>query len=67
MKIAYTFLFLFSTILLTAQTTLQVQGKITDTAGKNIDLAQISLINPIDSSFVKSEFTDQDGTFYYQK
>jgi len=63
MKFSYAFLLLFSTILLPAQVNLQVKGKIIDTAGTGIDLAQGSLINPVDSSFVKSEFTDQDGTF----
>lgn len=46
-----------------AQTDTQITGSIIDSDGKGVDLALVSLMNQIDSSFVKSEFTDQDGSF----
>ena len=45
------------------QSTIQVTGYIKDQSQKGLDLAMVSLLRLPDSSFVKSEFTDQDGSF----
>lgn len=46
-----------------AQSSMKVSGSIINLEGKAVDLALVSLLNPQDSVFVKSEFTDQDGSF----
>ncbi len=46
-----------------AQSTIQISGKIVDVEKKGVDLALISLQTTTDSSFVKSEFTNQDGSY----
>jgi hypothetical protein len=46
-----------------AQSSFSISGTIFNTTSEPIDLAQISLFNQVDSSFVKSEYSDEDGSF----
>lgn len=46
-----------------AQTSYSISGTISNASSEPIDLALISLFNQVDSSFVKSEYSDEDGSF----
>lgn len=46
-----------------AQSTTKITGRIQDEAKKSIDLAMVSLLRTSDSTYVKSEYTDEDGSF----
>jgi len=61
----YIYIVLFTCLInsLFAQSPLEVTGRIIDAEGNGVDLALVSLLNPTDSVFIKSEFTDQDGSF----
>jgi len=48
---------------LTAQNTYNISGAIVDEKNNAADLAQISLLRISDSTFVKSAFSDRDGSF----
>ncbi len=63
MKIILSLIFSLCSISLIAQTNIQVTGSILDSDDNGVDLALVSLLNTSDSSFVKSEFTDQDGSY----
>ncbi|MFT5820542.1 MAG: hypothetical protein ACI8ZM_001785 [Crocinitomix sp.] len=45
------------------QATIDISGTIVSEKQKGIDLAMVSLFNASDSTLVKSEFTDEDGTY----
>ncbi len=51
--------------LLSAQSVYSLAGKVTDKANQNIDLALVTLTHSADSSRVRAEFTDQDGSFEF--
>lgn len=63
MKKILIFLLTLSTLSLYAQSDNQITGTIIDSDRNGVDLALVSLLATADSSFVKSEFTDQDGSF----
>ncbi|MFK7786523.1 MAG: outer membrane beta-barrel protein, partial [Crocinitomicaceae bacterium] len=46
-----------------SQETYKINGAVLDTDGKVLDLCSINLFLLPDSSFVKTEYTDEDGTF----
>lgn len=46
-----------------AQTSFNVSGSVLDENKTGVDLALISVYNTMDSSLVKTEFTDHDGSF----
>ncbi|GJM32257.1 MAG: hypothetical protein DHS20C18_12580 [Saprospiraceae bacterium] len=48
---------------LQAQSTNVITGIVVDEDHKGLDLALVALLNTTDSTFVKSEFTDQDGSY----
>jgi hypothetical protein len=50
-----------------AQNTSNLKGVILDWNNKGVDLAMVSLQRNADSAFVKSEFTDQDGSYLLSK
>lgn len=54
---------LLCTSSLFSQSSFDITGIIHDEVGKGIDLCSVNLFNLPDSSFVKSEFTDQDGSY----
>ncbi len=56
-------LFCFSIHIVNAQSGIRMTGKVVDQENKGLDLALVALLDPVDSTFVKSEFTDQDGSF----
>lgn len=58
----FVFILLCSTSLF-AQSSFDITGLVVDDEGKGIDLAEISIFNASDSSFVKSEYSDSDGSF----
>ncbi len=63
MKNYSTLFFFFLISSLFAQNKIQLSGIVTDAKDKGLDLAIVSLLNPTDSSFVQSEYTNEDGTF----
>ncbi len=48
---------------LQAQSTNVITGTVVGEDNKGLDLALVALLNTADSTFVKSEFTDQDGSY----
>ncbi len=46
-----------------AQSSIEITGKVVDEDKNGIDLAMVALFNAVDSTIVKSEFTDEDGTY----
>jgi hypothetical protein len=46
-----------------AQSGITISGSIQDDNGNGIDLAQVALMNRVDSSFTKAAYTDLDGSF----
>lgn len=50
-----------------AQSANSLKGVILDENNKGVDLAMVSLQRTADSSFIKSAFTDQDGSYSMQK
>lgn len=67
MKNLFILLFTIATSALIAQSNIQITGTIIDSDGNGVDLALVSLLNQTDSVFVKSEFTDEDGSFLLNK
>jgi hypothetical protein len=63
MKALFSFFFVFFAINSMAQLTHKLSGTVVDENNKGIDLVMVSLFNGADSSLVKSEFTDTDGSF----
>lgn len=58
-------IWLFSAWMLTAQMSYSIQGKVLDHENKVLDLALVSLtMDQVDSS-MKSDYTDQDGSFNF--
>ncbi len=57
-----TFLSVFSS---SAQESFNITGTLLDKNEKGVDLALISIYNSSDSSLVKTEFSDDDGTFLF--
>ncbi len=50
-----------------AQTVYELDGEVVDADKKGIDLAMVSLQRFADSTFVKSAYTDRDGSFHITK
>jgi len=50
-----------------AQSGIELSGKVVDKAGKGLDLATVSVQSTADSTLVKSEYTDEDGTYLITK
>lgn len=46
-----------------AQSGITLSGLVLDHDGQGLDLAQVALMNSVDSSFTKSVYTDLDGSF----
>ena len=63
MKNICALLFLYLAFGITAQTSYSVVGTVSNEASQPIDLTLISVFNQLDTSFVKSEYTDSDGSF----
>ncbi|GAB5415961.1 MAG: outer membrane beta-barrel family protein [Crocinitomicaceae bacterium] len=63
MKNTLALLFFYLAFGATAQSSYSISGIISDEASKAIDLALISVFNQADTSFVKSEYSDTDGSF----
>ena len=63
MKHLFQVILFFCTYASFSQSTYQINGTVKDANDKAIDLTMVSLYHYTDSSFVKSEFTDQDGSF----
>lgn len=63
MKKLLSFIFTLFLINSSAQSTINISGTVNDQNAKSVDLAMVALLNSSDSSYVKSEFTDMDGTF----
>lgn len=63
MKNILFFCCLLISVAVQSQSNIQLSGIILGDDNKAVDLAQVSLLQQSDSTFVKSEFTDQDGTF----
>lgn len=60
------FLILFAIILINinpSQAQYTIKGKVTDTNAKVLDLVLVTLLLPKDSSVLKAEYTDPNGTF----
>ncbi len=62
-----TLILLFSICQINAQSTIDLSGKVLDEKQKGVDLALVSLFNFSDSSFVKSCYSDEDGSFVMTK
>ena len=58
---------LFSIHEIQAQAVNDLSGKVVDQNNKGVDLAMVALQRLVDSTFVKSEFTDVDGTYLITK
>ena len=58
---------LFSINEVQAQTVNNLTGTVVDQNNKGVDLAMVALQRIVDSTFVKSEFTDLDGTYSITK
>lgn len=58
---------LFSINEVQAQAVNNLTGKVVDQNNKGVDLAMVALLRIVDSTFVKSEFTDRDGTYFITK
>ncbi len=56
-------LFLSSFSIAYSQTTFEINGAVFNESNVPLDLCAINLFQQSDSSFVKTEFTDQDGSF----
>lgn len=63
MKFLFFLLIPFVSLPSFAQSSFNLTGTITDQSGKNIDLALISVFQKSDTSFIKSEYSDIDGSF----
>ena len=65
MKSILTSFLSFFSLALMAQSNYQVSGLVTDSNDKGIDLAVLSLYHLRDSSLVKTQFTDKDGSYSF--
>ena len=63
MKYVLTLTLLLFASLAQSQSLFRVTGLIVDDKDKTIDLAMVSLFKTSDSTLIKSEFSDKDGTF----
>lgn len=63
MKYLFFTIFLLFVSEVMSQSTFQISGEILDESGAGIDLCSVNLFVQLDSSFVKTEFTDQDGSY----
>ena len=63
MKFILLCFFNFLSLLVFTQTTYQVEGVIADEDNKGLDLVMVNLYLLNDSTLVKTEFTDADGSF----
>ena len=63
MKTIITCILIAGTFLATAQSGIKLSGTIVDSKNNGVDLALVALLNPTDSTYAKSEFSDLDGTF----
>ena len=63
MKNILTLILLLKISMSMAQTTYQITGLVLDQDNKGLDLSSVDLLTQSDSSLVKTEFTDEDGSF----
>ena len=66
MKSAFILLLSFFSAATMAQNHYQISGLVTDSDDKGIDLAVLSLYHLEDSSLVKTQFTDNDGSYTFR-
>ena len=65
MKCILSFILLFKMSLAMTQSTYQITGSVVNEEGQGLDLSSVLLLDQSDSTLVKSEFTDEDGSFLF--
>ena len=63
MKCILTLIVLLTVPVVMSQGTYQISGSVVSEDEKGLDLSAVSLLKQSDSTLVKSEFTDEDGSF----